>query len=61
MASDLERLDRQRREALARAEAAEAKLAAFRALCDRDFNMEDYYEIDANDVAAILDAQGNET
>lgn len=34
MASDLERLDRQRREALARAEAAEARLAEVEAALD---------------------------
>lgn len=34
-----------------------ARLAAVRALCERNFNMEDHYEIDANDVAAILEGR----
>lgn len=36
----------QRDKQIRRAEAAEAKLAAVQALCERNFNMEDHYEID---------------
>lgn len=43
-----------------RADSAEAAVARVRALCDRNFNMEDWYEIDANDVAAALDGPGIE-
>lgn len=38
---------------------AEARLAAVEALCQRNFDIEDWYEIDANDVIAAVRGEGD--